>query len=74
MRHKLLEDQLDADAAEHDIEQRAHSPTRATDEANFLPTISLHRELDEDGMSGVVGPGADHIIQTSMFFNQALRR
>ena len=44
------------------------------DEANFLLTISLHRELDEDGMNGLVGSRADHIIPTSMLFNQALRQ
>ena len=74
VRHKLLEDKLHADVAEHDVEKRAHSPTGPAEEANSLPTISLHRELHENSINFVVGTGANHIVQPSMLLDKALRR
>ena len=70
----MLEDELHSEVAEHDVEIRAHSPTGPADEANFLPTISLHRELHENSINFVVGTGANHIVQPSMLLNKALRR
>ena len=74
MDHKLLENQLHAEVAEHDVEIRAHSPTGPADEANFLPTMSLHREIHENSINAVVRTGANHIVQPSVLFNKALRR
>ena len=72
--HKLLEDKLHADVTEHDVTIRVHSPNGPTDQANFLPTVSLLQELHEDGMNGVARAGANHIVQLSMLCNKALRR
>ena len=74
VRHKLLEDQLHVMVAEHDVEKRAHSPTGPPNQANLLPTVSLLRELHEDGINCMACTGANYIVQPCVFLNQALRR
>ena len=74
VRHKLLEDQLHPDVAEHHVKKRAHSPAGPPNQANLLPTVSLLRALHEDGINCMACTGANYIVQSSMLLNQALRR